>query len=229
MNHHLPDHFSRYFLLVTLVLVLGIGLVVLQSAVTHPGLKQADAGVLYASYIHQVDFTIPYLAGVFPLLFLANAGVALFILLVPLYWAGIWWIRRDLLEIVVRFMRGTVFILVLALGHNSFAYAYSSYRELPFSIVITSYYPHGIFEMLAFILAGTFSLTCIDALGAHLRTLPESPAPHPGDIPLFVLNRVGLVFLGIAALLAIAAAIECWVTPLMVRFAFETVLMNGNT
>lgn len=75
-------------------------------------------------------------------------------------------------------MQGTVFVLVAALGHNSFTKAWVWYKTLPPGIVTTLYYPHGILEMLAFILAGTFSLLCIRELGGYLRTAGGTPTLH---------------------------------------------------
>jgi uncharacterized membrane protein SpoIIM required for sporulation len=75
--------------------------------------------------------------------------------------------------------------------------------------------------MLAFILAGTFSLLCIRELGGYLRTAGGIPILHQGEISLFVVRRTWRVFLLILALLAVAAAIECFVTPLMVKSAYE--------
>jgi uncharacterized membrane protein SpoIIM required for sporulation len=159
---------------------------------------------------------------VFLRLFLSNAGVALFILLVPLYWVWIWWLNRTLLDPVIHLMKGTVFLLVLALGYNSFSYAYVTIRTFPFSVFLTMYSPHGWLEML--ILSGTFSLLCIDALREHLHTYGESSALHPGEIAIFIFDRVYRVFVAILLLLAVAAAIECWVTPPLVTSVLEQLL-----
>ena len=146
-------------------------------------------------------------------------------LLVPLYWAWIWWFRRDFLKYVTLLMQGTVFVLVAALGHNSFSKAWVWYKTLPPGIVTTLYSPHGVLEMLAFILAGTFSLLCIRDLIEYLQKIGASPGLHPGEIPLFIVRRTWKVFLLILALLAVAAAIECFVTPLMVKSAYEAILI----
>ncbi len=214
-----------YFFIVTLVLILGIVIVFFQSAVTHPGLIQNNAGELQAYYAYHVMFVTPHMSTVFLRLFLSNAGVALFILLVPLYWVWIWWLNRALLDAVTRLMKGTVFLLVLALGHNSFSYAYVTFQTFPLPVFLTMYSPHGWLEMLAFVLAGTFSLVCIDALREYLGDRPEVPELHPGEIALFIFNRVWRVFLVIAFLLAVAAAIECWVTPPMVTSVLEQALV----
>jgi hypothetical protein len=70
---------------------------------------------------------------VFLRLFLSNPGVARFILLVLLYWVWIWWLDKTLLYPVICLMKATVFLLVLALGHNSFSYAYVTMSRFPFS------------------------------------------------------------------------------------------------
>ena len=214
-----------YFLVVTLVLILGIVIVFFQSAVTHPGLVQYNAAGLQAYYAYHVTFVTPHMSTVFLRLFLSNAGVALFILLVPLYWVWIWWLNPALISTVTRLMKGTVFILMLALGHNSFSYAYVTARTFPLPVLLTMYSPHGWLEMLAFILAGTFSLVCIDALHDYLGALARVPELHAGEVALFIFKRVWRVFLVIAFLLAIAAAIECWVTPSMVTSVLEQALV----
>lgn len=78
--------------------------------------------------------------------------------------------------------------------------------------------------MLAFILAGTFSLLYIRDLGGYLRTAGGSPTLHQEEISLFIVRRTWRVFLLILALLAVAAAIECFVTPLMVKSAYEAAI-----
>ena len=224
MTTKTPDRFLQYFVLVTLVLLLGIGLLVIETVVTRPGLAPYNATELKGEYVFYKIVVVPRMTHVYPQLLLSNAGVALFMLLVPLYWTWIWWFRRDFLKYVILLMQGTVFVLVAALGHNSFSKAWLWYRTLPPGIVTTLYYPHGVLEMLAFILAGTFSLLCIRALGGYLRTAGDSPALHPGEISLFIIRRTWKVFLVILALLAVAAAIECFVTPLMVKSAYEAAI-----
>jgi uncharacterized membrane protein SpoIIM required for sporulation len=225
MNTRIPQHGVLYLLAVTLVLILGMAMICFQSASIHPGLVENNASQLQAYYQYHVTFVTPHMSTLFLRLFLSNAGVALFILLVPLYWVWIWWLNPALLKPVIRFMKGTVFLLIFALGHNSFSYAYVTFRTYPFPVFFTMYSPHGWLEMLAFILAGTFSLVCIDALSEYLCANREVSALHPGEIALFIFNRVWQVFLAIAFLLAIAAAIECWITPHMVTSVLEQALL----
>jgi hypothetical protein len=220
----LTGPFARTFALVTLALLLGIGILVVETVITVPGLAPYNATELHGRYLFHTTVVVPRMAHVYPQLLLSNAGVALFVLLVPLYWVGIWWFRRDLLEYVLLLMQGTVFLLVAALGHNSFSKAWVWYKTLPPGIVATLYYPHGVLEMLAFVLAGTFSLLCIRDLGTYLKKSADSPDLHPGGIALFIFSRTYRVFLVIFFLLAVAAAIECFVTPLMVKSAYEGVV-----
>ena len=160
---------------------------------------------------------------VFLRLFLSNAGIALFILLVRLYWVGIGWLNRTLLSPVIHLMKATVLLLVLALGHNSFSYAYVTISRFPFPVFLAMYFPHGWLEMLAFILSGTFSLLCIDAVREYLSAHQKS-ALHPGEIALFIFNQLYRVFVVILVLLAVAAAIECRVTPPLVTSVLEPLL-----
>lgn len=221
---NVPDRFFRYFILVTLTLLLGIGLLVLKTMVMQPGLVPYNTTQLISRYQFHAEFVVPRMTTVYPQLLLSNAGVALFMLLVPLYWVWIWWFRRDILPQVLLLMQGTVFVLVAALGHNSFSKAWVWYRTLPPGIVMTQYWPHGVLEMLAFVLAGTFSLLCIRDLGEYLRTAGGRPDLHPGDIALFIAGRTYRVFLLVFALLAVAAAIECFVTPGLVLAEYEAAL-----
>ena len=113
-----------------------------------------------------------------------------------------------------------------ALGHNSFTRIYITYRQISWQMIATMYLPHGWLEMLAFILAGTYAFLCIDALKIYLQENRNSPELHPGDICLFILGRVWKAGLVIFVLMAVAAAIECWVTPVLVRSAFDAALLN---
>lgn len=226
MNLKIPEQGVRYFLIVTLMLILGIILVVCQSAVTHPGPARNNASELHAYYQYHVTFVAPHMSTVFLQLFLSNAGVALFILLVPLYWVACWWLNRNLLNPVIHLMKGTVFLLVLALGHNSFSYAYVTFMKFPLPVFVGMYFLHGWLEMLAFILSGTFSLLCIDNLQVYLHTTGESSALHPGEIAVLIFDRVYRGFIVILLMLAGAAAIECRVTPLLVTSILEQLLWN---
>jgi hypothetical protein len=220
------DQFFRYFALVTLVLFFGIGILVLETVITKPDLAPLNATELNGQYVFYTLVVVPRMTHVYPQLLLSNAGVALFMLLVPLYWVGIWWFRRDLLDRVLLLMQGTVVVLVTALGHNSYSKAWVWYKTLPPDIVATLYYPHGILEMLAFVLTGTFSLLCIRELGEFLQNAQSFTDLNPGEIALFIFDKTYRIFLLIFALLAVAAAIECFVTPLMVKSAYEGVLLG---
>ncbi len=125
----LPDHFFRYFLIAALLLTAGIVFIIIQTAITNPDIAPLDHAALQARADYHSSTFMPYIAGVFPRLLFANAGVALFILMVPLFWVWVWWFRRDLLDQVVLFMQATVCILMVALGHNSFTRIYITYRQ----------------------------------------------------------------------------------------------------
>lgn len=221
----LPDHFFRYFLIAALLLIAGIVFIIIQTAITNPDIAPLDHAALQARADYHSSTFIPYIAGVFPRLLFANAGVALFILMVPLFWVWVWWFRRDLLDQVVLFMQATVCILMIALGHNSFTRIYLTYRQLSGEMIATMYLPHGGLEMLAFILAGTSALLCSDALKRYLQENEKSRELHPGDICLFIFGRVWKAGVVIFVLMAIAAGIECWVTPVLVESAFKAALL----
>jgi len=222
----LPDQFLRYFLIAAGLLVLGIMSVIIQTAITHPDLGPLNATELQARADHHSLTVMPFIAKVYPKLLFLNAGVALFILLVPLFWVWVWWFRRDLIDILITFMQGTVCLLMWALGHNSFTRIYITYRQLSWQMITTMYLPHGWLEMLAFILAGTSAFLCIDALKIYLMENGNSQTLHPGDICLFILGRVWKMGLLVFFLMAIAAAIECWVTPVLVKSAFDAALLG---
>ncbi len=222
----LPDHFLRYFLIATALLILGILFVIVQTAVMTPDLAPLNATELMARADHHSLTVMPFMAKVCPKLLFLNAGVALFILMVPLFWDWVWWFRRDLLNTMILFMQGTVCLLMWALGHNSFPKIYITYRQLSWQMITTMYFPHGWLEMLAFVLAGTSAFLCIDALRTFLQENSNSQTLHPGNICLFILGRVWKMGLLVFFLMAIAAAIECWVTPLLLKSAFDTALLT---
>jgi hypothetical protein len=222
----LPDKFLRYVLIAAGLLVLGILFVIVQTAVMNPGLAPLNATELQARADHHSLTVMPFMARVYPKLLFLNAGVALFILMVPLFWVWVWWFRRDLLDTMITVMQGTVCLLMWALGHNSFARIYITYRQLSGQMITTMYLPHGWLEMLAFVLAGTSAFLCIDALKGYLQENGNSHTLHPGDICLFILGRAWKMGLLVFFLMAIAAAIECWVTPVLVKSAFDAALLT---
>jgi uncharacterized membrane protein SpoIIM required for sporulation len=123
-------------------------------------------------------------------------------------------------------MQSTAGILMVALGHNSFTRMYITYRQLSWQMIATMYLPHCWLEMLAFVLAGTSAFLCIDALKKYLEENGNSADLQVGDICLFIFGRVWKAGLVIFVLMAVAAIIECWVTPVLVESAFEAALLN---
>jgi|WetSurMetagenome_2_1015567.scaffolds.fasta_scaffold119985_2 hypothetical protein len=222
----IPDNFLRYFLIAALLLISGIVFVIIQTAVINQGLDQFDVMELKAQAQYHTTTIMPFMANVYPRLLFLNAGVALFILIIPLFWVWVWWFWRDFLDAMMVFMQGTVCVLMLALGHNSFTKVYITYRLLPWPVIATMYLPHGWLEMLAFVLAGTSAFLSIDTLKAYLLENGNSQMFHPGDICLFILDRVWKVGLMIFVMMAIAAAIECWVTPVLVESALQAAIQN---
>jgi len=220
----LPDHFLRYFLIATALLLLGILFVIIQTAVMTPDLAPLNATELQARADHHHLTVMPFMAKVYLKLLFLNTGVALFIMMVPLFW--VWWFRRDLLDTMIMAMQGTVCLLMWALGHNSFTRIYITYRQLSWQMIATMYFPHGWLEMLAFVLAGTSAFLCIEALITFLQENSNTPDLHPGDLYLFILGQVWKAGLVIFFLMTIAAAIECWVTPVLVKSAFDAALLN---
>lgn len=220
----LPGHFLRYFLIATGFLILGILFVVMQTALANPHLAPLGATELRLRADFHSQVIMPSIATVYPKLLLLNAGVALFILMVPLSWVWVWWFMRDFTDLLIAMMQATVCIMMWALGHNSFTKVYVTYRLLSWQMIATMYLPHGLLEMLAFVLAGTSAFLVIDALRGYLLENGRAGTLHPGNICLFILGRVWKAGLAILALMTIAAAVECWVTPVLVQSAFETAL-----
>ena len=225
MTQRLPDNFSWHVLGVFAFFLLGVIIIVLQSAADTPGLAQLGAADLQGYYLHHVSTVMPFLAAAFLRLIFLNCGVALFIVCVPMFWVWIWWFRRDMLEPIVVIMKGTVLILMMAMGHNSFPRLYLTYRTLPFDVFATLYYPHGVLEIFAFLAAGIFSLTCIDSLHAYLQDHGNDDL-HPGDVGIFIFGRIWFGALCIMLLLVIAAFIESQVTPEMVEAALEHAMLQ---
>jgi hypothetical protein len=223
-----PEHFLRYFIIAAGFLILGIVFVIVETAVMNPDLAPLNATELQARADHHSLTVMPFMARVYPKLLFLNAGVALFILMVPLFWVWVWWFRRDLLDTMILFMQATVCLLMWALGHNSFIRIYVTYRQLSWQMITTMYLPHGWLEMLAFVLAGTSAFLCIDALKIYLRENGNSQTLHPGDICLFILGRAWKMGLLVFFLMATAAAIECWVTPVLVKSAFDAALLHAG-
>ncbi|OPX61763.1 MULTISPECIES: stage II sporulation protein M [unclassified Methanoregula] len=222
----LPDHFLRYFLIAAAFLILGILFVIVQSAVVNHHLPPLNATELRLRADYHSHVIMPAMEKLFPKLLFLNAGVGLFILIVPLSWVWVWWFRRDLLDTIIPLMQGTVCILMWALGHNSFTKVYVTYRLLSWKMIATMYLPHGWIEMLAFVLAGTSAFLTIDALKGYLQENGNRESLHPGDICLFILGRVWKAGLVIFILMAIAAAVECRVTPELVRSAYNAALQQ---
>jgi hypothetical protein len=225
MTPRLPEHFFWHVSGVLAFFLLGVMVIVLQCYAAAPNLAPMDGTALQAYYSHHVSVVMPFLDGSFLRLIFLNGGVALFIVCVPLFWVWIWWFQRDWLEPIVVIMKGTVLILMLAMGHNSFPRLYWTYQTLPPGVFGTLYYPHGIPELFAFLAAGVFSLTCIDSLQQYLSEHGKLDL-HPGDVGLFLFKKIWAGMLCIILLLMVSAFIESQVTPHLVKAALENALMQ---
>ncbi len=217
--------FLIYLLVIGLLFSLGISLAFFSDAQKNPDLEYHNQTELHQFHSLHVHGIIPKLSGAFPILLFLNGGVVLFILLVPLYWIGIWWIRRDLLVPVTKVMQGTVCLLVFALGHNTFAMLYELYRTMPFLVFITMYFPHGILEIPAFILAGTCSLVTVAKVRQYLEERNNVTGVYLEDIVFFIVKTVWKPLIICISDLAVAAAIECWITPHLVKEALESFIL----
>jgi uncharacterized membrane protein SpoIIM required for sporulation len=216
--------FLRYFFAIFLIFLSGMGLAFFQDAMNQPDLEPFNATELQGRYTFTVLVVIPHMQDVFPLLFFLNGGIALFILLVPLYWIWIWWFKPDFLPETIYLMRATVFLLLFALGHNTFVSLYELYKTLPFSIFSTYLYPHGILEVLAYVLSGSFALIIIDEIKDFLQQVKDPSSLNPGDICIFILRNMWISLILVILILAVAAVIECWITPFMVASSLQTAL-----
>jgi len=218
--------FLRYFPAALAFLVIGIVIITAQTALANPGLAPLDHASLGPRAEYHASTIIPMLGASFPRIFASNAGVAFFIIMVPLLWVWVWWFSRSFPGGATRFMQATVAILLIAVGHNSFTHAYVTFRLLPWQVFLSLYLPHGWLEMLAFVLAGATAFSAISDLEGFLRnSLPRNDL-RAGDVCLFIVGRVWSAALVILVLMATAAAIECFVTPLLVQRAYEAALLQ---
>jgi hypothetical protein len=80
----MPDNFLRYFLIVALLPAAGIIFEIIQTAVTNPGPGTLDPEALLARADYHQNTIIPLIVRECPRLLYLNAGVAFFILRVPL-------------------------------------------------------------------------------------------------------------------------------------------------
>lgn len=194
----------------------GVALAMVHGYIIHPDLQPLNATELHSKHIMQSQTVIPHLQKIFPLLTIFNIGVAFIILMFPLYWIMIAKYSSNILSPSQVPMKATVYFLILAVGHNTFFVAYPAWKTIPLPVFLTMYYPHAFLEILVYILAGTFSLLCIDDVRNYFSTHQSIQDLHPGDISLMIFHRTGYVFIIIIVLLIIAGAIECYVTPRMV-------------
>ncbi len=194
-------------------MLLGISLGLLHGFINQPvviPLNQTDLGVRYDL---QIKYVIPHMKEVFPLLTLFNIGVAMLILIFPLYWVWVSRFSNNILSLKSVPMKATVYFLILAVGHNTFFKTYAQYKTFPFSVFTSMYIFHGFLEILAYILAGTFSLLCIDAVR---KVLEDSGKLKSGDICLFLFQKLSRFVLIIIFLVLLGAFLECYITPVMV-------------
>lgn len=216
--------FLAYFLFVSLAMLCGIGLALLHGIIVNPDPKPMNTTEIEERYQFQTSYKIPYMQKVFPLLTVFNIGVSIIIVLFPLYW--IWIVRysSNLLTPDSVPMKGTVYFLIMAVGHNTFYKTYIFYKTLPPSIFGTMLYPHAILEIFAYILAGVISLLCIDEVRAYMKKHDCLQDLHPGDLSIFILHRTWIGIIFIAVLILIAGYIECYITPSLVASSISSYL-----
>jgi uncharacterized membrane protein SpoIIM required for sporulation len=213
--------FLFYFFIVSIVMLLGIGLGLLHGFISQPATTPLNQTDLALKYAVQVKYIIPQMQKVFTLLSLFNIGVAMLILIFPLYWVWVAWFSHNILTPTSVPMKITVYFLILAVGHNTFLKTYGHYKTFPFSIFINMYFFHAFFEILAYIMAGTFSLLCIDAV----RKLLEDPGKlRSADICVFLFHKIWRFVLITIFFVIIGAFVECFITPELVRKSMEVLL-----
>jgi hypothetical protein len=204
-----------------MVMVLGISLGLLHGFIMYQGKVPTNQTSLALRHTMQVEYVIPHMQEIFPLLAIFNTGVAMLILIFPLYWIWVSWFSKNILSPTSVPMKATVYFLILAVGHNTFLKVYSHYKLYPFSDYISMYCYHGFLEILAYILAGIFSLLCIDAVRTFLK---DSEKLQTGDICAFLFHRLWRFILITIFFVIIAAFVECYITPELVKRSMETIL-----
>lgn len=205
-----------YIVLISLTMICGVGLAMIHGFILNPDPKPLNATELQSKFLVQSQVLVPQMERIFPLLTIFNIGVAFIIFMFPLYWIWIVKYSSNILTLSQVPLKPTVYFLILFVGHNTFYKSYIALKTIPFPVFLTMYYPHTLIEILAYILAGTFSLLCIDKIREYLQTPQSIQDIHPGDLSLVILNQIWYVFILIGVLLIVSGAIECYITPKMV-------------
>lgn len=175
-------------------MIVGIALAMIHGFYINPDPKPLNATELQGKMLVQSQVVIPHMQKTFPLLVLFNIGVAFIILMFPLYWI---WIASTVRTFFLRHRCPWKqrYIFSIAVGHNTFFKPYLSLKTISFPVFLTMYYPHTLGEILAYILAGTFSLLCIDEVRRYFSTCQSIQDIHPGDLILIIFHQVWYAFI----------------------------------
>jgi uncharacterized membrane protein SpoIIM required for sporulation len=211
-----------YVSLLTLVFLLALSLNFLYSA-QNSTTNQMSKTELERRYTNYVDEKIPNINKKFLNIFLNNLRVSLFIIFPAFLILGLVIIDKNIFELSNFLLQVVLFVtFFVVIGVNTFSNFYQFFAEYPLIIVVASYLPHGIIEILAFVLSGTMVLVFRDMFKQLIIDNPSTQEPKV--IFLSIIRKLIPCIVLIICLIAIAAFIETQITPICVKSAFENSL-----
>lgn len=213
-----------YVSLLTLVFLLALSLNFLYSAQNSTTIQMSKPE-LEKRYTNYVDDKIPNINKNFLNIFLNNLIVSLFIIIPAFMILRLVIRERNIFELSNFLLQLVLFVtFFVVIGVNTFSNFYQFFSEYPMIIVAAYYLPHGIIEILSFVLSGAMVLVFRDMFKQLIIDTPSTQEPKV-IFQSIILKQIPCIVL-IICLIAIAAFIETQITPICVKSAFENSLYS---
>lgn len=221
---------SNYFILAVVSLAIGIlatNAILFALFPNIPVYNDAQLSKVYDEYVNEKT---PQLAKMFPDIFVNNLRAFWAITAFPFVALLIFFVlerygsdirRIDSMTLV---FKAPLILLMIILGFQTFDGLYIYFSAFPIAVALISYLTHGIIEIPAMIISGIFGFKVADVIIENLQSTLGKP----------IFEQLREVFKGwkhyltflfvIFVLVLVAALIESYITPIVVKVAFENYL-----
>ena len=229
-----PRSFWFYFFVLSIIIVLGIFLRLL----TNPMFFICEKRSLLSLYSTYVVNDIPEINKSFFSIFSGNLIAALILFLFPYFVIFLCTLGNQIeqkyyskialsISYISLLSKSISYFLCFAWSVNTFKLQ-CLFQVLPSQIIFLTLFPHGVIEVPAFIFSAGLGLISIDYLIQELKQNENITLKELGQLFISTFNRVKFYILLILIMIFIAAIIESWITPQIVKLAFENYFQVNN-
>lgn len=218
-----------YFLLMLISLLIGIFLISSLQFTIDPEVGQLDKEELTQKYYEYVNNQTPRINSDFGKIFTTNviscSITILFPVIVLIVFGLVFFIIPDNpSNLHFYWLKIPIFLIMIITGYKTFSTLYYNIRYFPLELIFSFYLPHGIFEITTIVLGGVFALIISDELIEKIRKRPNFSLKTGFIVIIDSWKNIAKYLLVVTSLLLIAAFIETFITPYVVKETFKLYL-----